>query len=250
MRLGKSSVVALVFAVLGLHAVAEPWSARAQSDNPVSTVLAVGHLASVVDMPLYVRLYRVYLPAARRASYRGASAMLYDVSGAPAMGINGAAAQPLAEGAGAFIAAGQTATISASESEPADLLLFVLTARPNQLPPLDRPAGVKELFRTPDPLPDLRAGPYEFSLARLTFPAGMQANPAHYRSGAALDYVLAGTGAVTADGKTEAMTAEMPLFERFGWVHRLANPGGVPLVLLQANISREGDPAVHPVAEK
>jgi mannose-6-phosphate isomerase-like protein (cupin superfamily) len=99
-------------------------------------------------------------------------------------------------------------------------------------------------------LPDLRAGPYEFSLARLTFPAGMPANPAYYRSGAALDYVLAGTGALTAEGKTEAMSAGTPLFESFGWVHRLANPGAVPLVLLQANISREGDPPVHPVAEK
>jgi hypothetical protein len=245
MRLGKCAVLILVFAVLGMQAVAEP-----RSDSPVSTLLATGHLASVVDMPLYVRLYRVYLPAARRASYRGANALLYDLSGAPEMGIDGAAAQPLAEGAGAFVAAGQTATISAAASEPSDLLLFVLTARPNQLPPLDRPAAVKELFRTPEPLPDLRAGPYEFSLARLTFPAAMPATPAFYRSGAALDYVLAGTGALTADGKTEPMTAEMPLFEGFGWVHRLANPGGIPLVFLQANISREGDPAVHPVAEK
>ena len=145
---------------------------------------------------------------------------------------------------------GQTATLSASGSAPSDLLLFVLTARPNQLPPLDRPAIVKELYRTPDPLPDLRAGPYEFSLARVTFPAAMPATSAHYRSGAALDYVLAGTAALAADGKTEAVSAEMALLERFGWVHRWANPGDQPLVLLQANISRDGDPATHPVDEQ
>src|SRR5690349_13482296 len=103
MRLGKWSVLPLLFAVLGTPAGAQ----AQQTAAPVSTVLATGHLASVVDMPLYVRLYRVYLPAGRHSAYRGASAMLYDLSGAPAMAINGAAAQPLAEGAGAFIEPGQ-----------------------------------------------------------------------------------------------------------------------------------------------
>ena len=177
--------------------------------------------------------------------------MLYDLSGALAMDIDGAAAEPLAEGAGAFIAAGQAVTISAAVSEPTDLLVFVLTARPNLRRPLfDRPAIVRELYRTPDPLPGLEAGPYEFSLVRLTFPAGMPADAAHYRSGAALDYVLAGSGAVTADGNTGALSGGMTLFEGSGWVHGLANPGNVPLVLLQANISRDGAPAVHPAAEK
>jgi hypothetical protein len=256
MRIGRrlafisSLELALVVAVLGMHAAAQSQSAQPQSEGPVSALLATGHLASVVDMPIYFRLYRARLPAAQHASYRGSSAMLYDLSGAPAIGIDGGAAQPLDQGTGAFVAAGQTATLSASGSEPSDLLLFVLTARPNQLPPLDRPAIVKELYRTPDPLPDLRAGAYEFSLARLRFAAATPAGPAEYRSGAALDYVLAGTGALTAEGKTEAVSAEMPLFERFGWVHRWANPGDQPLILLQANISREGDPATHPVDEQ
>ena len=245
MRIRRGVAFVLVFALLGMQAAAQP-----RTEIPVPTQLATGHLASVVDMPLYFRLYRAHLPAAQHASYRGSSAMLYDLSGDPAIGIDGGAPQPLVQGAGAFVAAGQTATLSASGSEPSDFLLFVLTARPNQLPPLDRPAIVKELYRTPDPLPDLRAGPYEFSLARVTFPAAMPATPAHYRSGAALDYVLAGTAVLAADGKTEAVSAETALLERFGWVHRWANPGDQPLVLLQATISREGDPATHPVDEQ
>jgi hypothetical protein len=35
-----------------------------------------------------------------------------------------------------------------------------------------------------------------------------------------------------------------PHFEPHGWVHQWANSGDAPLVLLQANISEEGVPAV------
>jgi quercetin dioxygenase-like cupin family protein len=72
----------------------------------------------------------------------------------------------------------------------------------------------------------------------------MAPNVPHYRSGAALYYVLEGSGTFIADGKTEARVAGMPHFESHGWVHQWGNPGDVPLVLLQANISEEGVPAV------
>jgi mannose-6-phosphate isomerase-like protein (cupin superfamily) len=127
----------------------------------------------------------------------------------------------------------------------------MLTPRPNQRRvTLDRPAVVKELFRTPEALPGLRGGPYEFSLTWMTFAAGRPASPPYYRSGAALDYVLAGAATVTADGKTARTPADEPLFERYSWVHRLANPGDEALVLLQANISREGESPVHVVPER
>ena len=235
----------LACALLGM-----PAAVRSQSETPAPIRLATGHLANVVALPLYFLLYRVHLPAGRHTSYQGASAMLYDLAGAPAVAIDGGEGQPLAAGAGTFIASGQSVTISAAATAPSDLLLFILTHRPNQKPPLDRPAIVKELHRTGDPLPGLQAGSYEFSLARLTFPARMPAAPAAYCAGAALDYVLAGTGALTADGKTEAMSAEMALSERFGWVHSWANPGATPLVVLQAGITREGEPLEHPAAGK
>ncbi len=243
-RAGLAAV--LLFLLSGMPALAQP-----QSAGPAPTVLASAHLDSVIELPLFFRLYRAHLPAAQHASYEGSSAMLYDLSGASAIQIDGAAAQPLSEGAGVFIAAGREVTITATQSEPTELLLFLLTARPNQGRGLiSRPAISQELYRTGDPLPGLKAGPYEFSLVRLTFPPGMQADPAHSRTGAALDYVLAGSGSVTADGKTEVGSAGMALFEGFGWVHSLANPGDAPLVLLQATISRAGDPAVVPATPK
>jgi hypothetical protein len=49
---------------------------------------------------------------------------------------------------------------------------------------------------------------------------------------------------VIADGKTETKGMGTPHFEPHGWVHQWANDGDAPLVLLQANISEEGVPAV------
>ena len=101
-----------------------------------------------------------------------------------------------------------------------------------------------ELYRTPWPIADLKAGPYEFTLTRVTFPPRMPPNVPHYRSGAALYYVLEGSGIFIADGKTEARDMGRPHFEPHGWVHQWGNAGEAPLVLLQANISEEGVPAV------
>lgn len=243
--IGRCFAAPLLFALLGMPAVAEP-----QSESLVTTVLATGHLASVVALPVYFRLYRVHLPAAQLATYRGSSAMLYDLSGAAAIDIAGAGDQPLSQGAGAFVAGGQDATIRASASEPVDLLLFVLSHRPNQRPPLDHPAITKELYRAPVALPGLQRGPYEFTLARLTFPAGMQAKPPYYWTGAALNYILTGTGALTADGKTEAMPAGTAQAALSGWFHQWANPGDMPLVIVRASITQQGAAAVVPEPAK
>jgi quercetin dioxygenase-like cupin family protein len=245
MRIRRRLAVILVVAVLVMPALA-----KGQSEDPASTLLVSAQVEIVSDLPFYFRLYRGRLPPTKRATYRGSSAMLYALKGTPEIEIEGAASQPLAEGAGVFIAAGQAAIIHAPASEPADLLLFVLSARPNQPPPLDRPGVTKELFRTPDALPDLKPGPYEFTLARLTFPPGMPADQPHYRTGAALNYIVSGAGSLIADGKTQPMPAGTAQAELAGWFHQWANPGDAPLVILQANITQEGAPAVVPEPAK
>src|SRR6266446_940195 len=148
--------------------------------------------------------------------------------------------------AGMKAPASRAAVFSVPGAETASFLQFMLSPSADSQKPLGDPASVEELYRTPEPLPGLRAGPYEFSLTRVSLPAGMPANPPHYRSGAALYYVIAGTGAFTADGKTEPKPAGSPHLEPYGWVHQWAVPGDTPLVLLQANISQEGVPAVLP----
>jgi quercetin dioxygenase-like cupin family protein len=231
---------------LVLSSLALPALAQTRPANTVRTLLAAGHLGSVVDTPLYFRLFRIRLPAMERVPYSGPNSVLYVLSGTLTVALDDTA-QSISEGAGVFIPAGRTAVFGATDIEPAHFLQFVLApAADARKPPLPGPAASEELYRTPEPLPGLRAGPYEFSLTRVTLPAGMPVNPPHYRSGAALYYVLAGTGAVTADGKIEPRVAGAPYFEPSNWVHQWAVPGDTPLVLLQANISQEGVPAVLP----
>ena len=241
----RSTLSALLLATLSSQAFAQ--------SEPVSTArvsLAVGRLPSVVDMPLFFRLYRVSLPAGQLRSYDGSTAMLYVLSGAATIDIDGSFPS-IAAGAAAFIPAGKSVNVGALGSEPTNLLLFVLTPRPNQRKPLlDRPAVTTELCRTPEPIPGLQAGPYELSLTRVTLPAGIPADPPHSPSGAALSYVLAGTGLFSAEGKTEGRTTGMSDFELNGLVYQWANPDGPPLVLLQANLSQEGRPAVVPASTK
>ena len=231
---------------LTLSSLALPALAQSQPANTVRTMLAAGRLASVVDTPLHFRLFALRLPPTERVSYSGPNSMLYVLSGTLTVAL-GSTTQTVSDDAGVFIPGGHAAIFSATGAEPAHWLQFVLAPVAEiQKPLLGGPARVEELYRTPESLPGLSAGPYEFSLTRVALPAGMPANPPHYRSGAALYYVMAGSGTFMADGKTEPRAAGMPHFERSGWVHQWANLGNAPLVLLQANISQEGIPAVLP----
>src|SRR5215472_6919342 len=76
-------LVRIRYTVWALLLATLPNSAFAQSE-PISTArmsLAVGRLPSVVDMPLFFRLYRVKVPAGKLSAYDGSTAMLYNLSG-------------------------------------------------------------------------------------------------------------------------------------------------------------------------
>jgi mannose-6-phosphate isomerase-like protein (cupin superfamily) len=110
------------------------------------------------------------------------------------------------------------------------------------------PAVVKELYRTATSIPDLKAGGYDLNLARVSFPAQMPSNPPHHRSGAALYFIISGTGANTVNGATVARGPGSLIYEPFGLVHQWGNPGNEPLTFLAFNINPDGAPAVLPGA--
>ena len=98
------------------------------------------------------------------------------------------------------------------------------------------------------PIPGLKPGGYDLNLTRVTFPPGMPSNPPHHRSGAALYYIVSGTGANTVDGMTKTRGPDSLIYEPFGLVHQWGNPGDDPLTFLAFNINPDGVAAVLPDA--
>ena len=243
-------IPALIIATLGSGISAPPVGAQTTpgpsttQPTPVRNILASAGLPTVIDVPLHYKLLRVSIPAGQSTSSRGANGFLFQMSGMLAVTTSGDS-RTLRNGDAMFVGRGESATLKTAGPEPAVFLHFLL------LPAADlekvvegSPAGVTELYRTTAPIPSLKSGPYEFTLTRVTFPLRMPSNPPHYRSGGALYYVVSGTGTMTVEGKTETKPTGSRLFEPYGMVHQWGNPGDTPLVLLQANISPEGVPAV------
>jgi quercetin dioxygenase-like cupin family protein len=204
-------------------------------------------LASVADTPVHFRAVRVVVASGASSRVSSTNGILYQLSGSTEVSI-GAEVRTLGPGEGLFIAKGSTATLKAGAGEPSIFLHFLLASPADLDEPLEAaPAAVQELYRTAA-LPALKPGPYDFSLTRVTFPAQMPSNPPHHRSGAALYYIVSGTGANTVEGRSESRTPGSLIYEPFGLVHQWGNPGEVPLTFLAFNINPEGVAAVLPGA--
>ena len=245
----SSRLAALCCGFIVSSAYAQPASPPKAPPGIVRAVLASTALPHVVDAPRYYKLVRVAVPAGKAITYNGAVGFVFLLSGS--LQVAGSAdSQLLARGEGLAVAAGRKTTLTAAGSEPAVFLHFVLV-RANELNRSmeGAPAVVTELYRNGSPIPGLKPGPYEFSLVRVTFPPRLPLNPPHRRSGAALYYVLAGPGIFAAGGKSESKPAGVAHFEPYDLVHQWGNPADTPLVLIQANISQEGVPAVIFVPE-
>jgi len=219
---------------------AAPASARA--------VVASTKLPMVGDTPIHFKAVSVTIPAGASSSVSSANGILYQLSGSTEVSTGGEI-KTLSPGEGVFIAGGNAATLKAGGGGPSTLLHFLLASPADLDKPLEAPpAVVQELYRTAAPLPALKPGRYDLNLTRITFPAQMASNPPHHRSGAALYYIIAGTGANTVEGKLETRAPGSLVYEPFGLVHQWGNPGDVPLTFLAFNINPEGVAAVLPGA--
>src|SRR5882762_9881007 len=223
-------------------------SAAAQTPPPAATarkVVAVTKLPTVTNVPLYFKVQSITLSPNEKSSVSGTNSVLYQLSGSTDVSGVGEA-KTLSAGDGLLIAAGMAVELKPTARAPSTLLQFLLSPASD----LDRPAAtgpvaVKELYRTVAPIPDLKSGPYDLNLTQVTFPAGMPSNAPHYRSGAALYYIVSGTGANTV-GETEAKGPGSLIYEPYGLVHQWGNPGNEPLTFVSFNINQEGVAAVLP----
>src|SRR6266853_3550358 len=234
--------------LLLLGAIALPVSGTAQTTPAppaiTRTVVAATKLPTVTDVPLHFKAVSITLQPDEKSGVSAANGILYQMSGSTEVALDGEA-KTLNAGDGLFIASGKTAALTAGSGGPSTFLHFFLAPaadldRPAETPP----AAVRELYRTAAPIPDLKPGGYDLNLTRVTFPAQMPSNPPHHRSGAALYYVISGTGANTVDGTTAERAPGSLIYEPHALVHQWGNPGSEPLTFLAFNINPEGVAAV------
>ncbi len=238
--------------LLLLGAIALPTSSAAQTTPAppaiTRTVVAATKLPTVTDVPLHFKAVSVTLQPGEKSGVSAANGILYQMSGSTAVALDGEA-KTLNAGEGLFIAGGKTAALTAGSGGPSTFLHFFLApAAELDRPAESAPAAVRELYRTAAPIPDLKPGGYDLNLTRVTFPAQMPSNPPHHRSGAALYFIISGTGANTVDGKAETRGPGSLVYEPYALVHQWGNPGNEPLTFLAFNINPEGVAAVLPGA--
>jgi mannose-6-phosphate isomerase-like protein (cupin superfamily) len=234
--------LALATLVLAGAAAAQTPSGPAAT---VRKVLAAAKLPTVTDTPLYFRAVSVTLAPGEKASIQGTNGVLFQVSGASEVTQSGAG-RTLKTGDGGFVSRDIPADLKTAGSTPSTFLYFALSTAADLTKPSVAGGTARELFRTPSPIPFLKAGTYDANLTQVTFPAGMPSNAPHHRSGAALYFIVSGTGANTVAGKTEAKGPGALVYEPFDLVHQWGNPNREPLTFITFNINPEGIAAVLP----
>ena len=247
MRFRTTGILSLSLGAMALGASAAAQTTPAPSAT-ARTVVAAAKLPTVTNVPLHFRAVSVTVPPGEKTGALAANGILYQISGSTEVVLDGEA-KILNAGEGLFIAGGKTAALTAGSGGPSTFLHFFLApAADLDRPAVSAPAAVKELYRTAAPIPDLKPGGYDLNLTRVTFPAQMPSNPPHHRSGAALYFIVSGTGANTVDGKTEARGPGSLIYEPHALVQQWGNPGNEPLTFLAFNINPEGVAAVLPGA--
>jgi quercetin dioxygenase-like cupin family protein len=236
------------FLLLGAMALPASGAAQTAPAPPAitRTVVAATKLPTATDVPLHFKAVRITLRPNEKCGISAANGILYQMSGSTEVSLGGEA-KMLSDGEGLFIAGRETAALTAGSRGPSTFLHFFLVPAVDLDRPVETaPAAVTELYRTETPIPDLKPGGYDLNLTRVTFPAQMPSNPPHHRSGAALYYIISGTGSNTVDGKTEARGPGSLIYEPSALVHQWGNPGNAPLIFLAFNINPEGMAAVLP----
>ena len=247
-KFGFAKAFITLCAVLGLTAPAGAQS-PATTSAVTRTVLAQTKLPIHAKVSLFMGAVGVVVPTGQTSNLSSvADGILYQMSGSTEITVDGAI-KSLAAREALFIPSGKRVVLKASNDMPSTLMHFLL----GRAADLDRsgataPATVIKIFRSPGPIPNIKAGVYDLNLTTVTFAPHTPLNPPHHRSGAALYYVLFGTGANAVGSETAQKEVGSVVYEPYGLVHQWGNPGDESLRFVVFNINLEGVPAVVPGA--
>ena len=240
----------IVTALVGVTALTVAAAAQIPAAPAVERVILAGtKLSDLAAQPVSFCALSVTIPA-NAASHiaAGSNAIFYQLGGSTEI-TTAVATKTLGPGEALFVAGGHDIFLKAVGDNPSRSLHFVLVrGSVSDSPVATEPAAVTELFRTPAAIPDIKPGAYEVNLTRVTFPPQMPSNAPHHRSGAALYYILSGSGANTVGGNTVEKGPGSVIYEPPGLVHQWGNPGSEPFTFLAFNINPKGELAIVPEA--
>lgn len=227
---------------------------QSPSGGPIRTVLALGRVDGPFQEAMQINLARVVIPPGTPVRYLGASAMVYLTTG-QLMATIGNDKRAIHEGEGVHIPANVQASFESSKDGKSELLIYRLLSEASDTAAsvMSAPASSTLIHRMKLPS-SLKSGPFEFSMTRVTLPAGASRPRPHTRSGAALYYVLtegsitiwpeATVEALKGENLTESRATGAIQEEPYGFIHSWSPTSQNALILLQANISQEGTPEI------
>jgi mannose-6-phosphate isomerase-like protein (cupin superfamily) len=138
------------------------------------------------------------------------------------------------------------ATFTTQGEQPSQSLHYLLVPEAQAGRSITVKTGeISEIYKNQEPITWSPDKEQVLSLAQLSLPPAAPKTAPHSRTGAALYYVLAGTGQFTSHGKTEDKPPGSVIYEPSGLVHQWANPGTEPLTLIVANIAPHGEPNIR-----
>lgn len=229
--------------LLGLASPAAAQNAPGGAPGVQANTLVASKVPDLGRAPLYFCTLSVTIPAAAASHVAStANGIFYQLSGSTEI-TTGTASKTLAAGEALFIPGGNHVSIKAVGDGPSRALHFLLVPEASPGSPIaTEPAHVDEMFRSPGPIPDLKAGVYQLTLTRRTFPPRTPPSPPRRHSGAALLYVLSGTGTQTVEGRSTENGAGSVVYEPSSLVYRWANRGSEPWTYLAFTLSPDGMP--------
>lgn len=247
--LGRCRFARTVITFCAAVAAVVPAFAQTAPPEPrvTRTVLAQTKLHFEGMKSLFMGAVGVVVPAGQSSDISAvADGILYQMSGATEIEADGVK-KTLDARKALFVATGKHIALKAGSDMPSTLMHFLI----GRAADLDRsgataPSTVIEIFRSSRPIPALKPGVYDLNLTAIALPPHAPPNASYRRSGAALDYVLFGTGANTVGGTTAQKGVGSVIYEPPGQVHLWGNPGDEELRFVVFNINAEGTPAFVP----
>lgn len=236
MRLAATALA--IFAVVALAPEAAP-AVETYSSSRFHQVIAKAVVPDRNDEQLYFSIVAGTFWSPQIHKFSTGDGIYYQFTGDAALDLDDRVTT-LRPGDGVFIAAGAKFALKSLDAGRAPTYLqFLLSSAPGMEAAPAADGMAVELYRSPSPIPGLTHERNLLSLVRVPVPPQSTPDPLHRRTGAALHYVLSGTGAELADGRIVARGPGSVSYEPAGFSYQWSNPGLKPLIYLLFNINRK-----------